>query len=321
MATKIGERIQMALSVGNHSAVEQLLATAKTEPQDAFALRDELQTLLAQQGHTLGPSTRALLESFLSAPAPGPSASIGPKKVLRLETDASWTPVVDDALFVDGIGIDDVTQGSMGSSHLFGQLEAIAATHPEAINQAIVDSGKDSLSVRFFEEQADAAMKQVQIQVVAPSGGQRQAKGPRLDLVEQAYCAWKGAAPAIASGGLQSSLYTSLTGRPARIVPTSEFTAEGILSIIEDGVARRQPMTATTFGHREGLNFDGTGVAPWSVYVVIGVKRDGPQTHVEVRPATTSTALAAPVVGPTDGVLKVRPNDFVRLYQGLCLGL
>ena len=69
------------------------------------------------------------------------------------EASGVYDYVSTGSLFVNGIAVTDIAQGSVGTCYLMAAFGAIANTSPQTIRDAIIDNGNGSYGVRVFVDE------------------------------------------------------------------------------------------------------------------------------------------------------------------------
>ena len=200
-------------------------------------------------------------------------------------------------LFVDGVSPKDVAQGSIGDCYLAAALGAIAASKPEAIEEAISKVGPRTWSVRFYKRiyGGKYAVQKVAVDADLPkkaAGSLAYAKGPHAgpargrelwpSLVEKAFAKWKGGYDDIGGGGLPGRVMEALLGEEYDSTYTA-WTPEDKLwqKILE--VGKGKPMSAYTHNDDKAYFDKKDKVVANHAYIVLGGEEEGGERTVRCR--------------------------------------
>jgi Calpain family cysteine protease len=314
--------------------VTALITEAKSQPITAET-KAALQQLLTQYGDKFNPIAKKDLATFLGsvsvtpAPAPATSTSIADPGVLtKHATNTTWKPVQGGQLFVDGVNFDDVVQGQIANCYMVGAFSAVAQANPDTIKNAFKENADGTVTVHFFEKQANGTMKPVDVTIdrdlpQSSWGGSLYAKSRDkqelwVGLLEKAYAQWKGDYNKVGNGGYPGEVIASLTGKSTTYSSNKCTDANTLFRNIQAGAANHKAMTSPTFGEDSGVDYSGTGVHAWHVYTVLGAVDEGGTKYVQLRNPWGSNEPGND--GKDDGIFKMKIADFQKLYQGVDIG-
>ncbi|MBI5548355.1 MAG: hypothetical protein HY901_31115 [Deltaproteobacteria bacterium] len=282
-----------------------------------------------------GPTRPTTLDSFeASTPAATERmrATLSPAPLLPGDTDvrpdpalppaqsaATYKPVANGRLFVDGAAPEDVIQGGLGDCFLLSAMSAVASADSDLLAKAIKDNGNGTYQVRLFAKQADGpvAPKTFRIDGDLPSAGgellfgkARQRNETWVPLLEKAYASTKAGYASISHGGKPGEALTALTGRPTtstRVLLTGKYKT---LELMKSAQERHAAMTANTYPSAKCLA--GLGLLTNHSYAVLGTEEEGGVSYVKLRNPWGFGEFGND--GKNDGVFRMNLDDFYRSF-------
>jgi hypothetical protein len=318
-------------------AITRALSDSRLDPAEATELikqlkeddvltgveRTLLQDLLARHGDRFEPEARRMVSSFLDGGTPltrgvvaDPHLSWDTRDPLELRTPRGAS------LYVDGVNFDDVVQNELGDCFLLASLSALAAVRPQAIEDAIVDHGDGTFTVRFYEKQRSGPPTAVEIRVDSDLPARRNgelAYGQGRDraelwpaLVEKAFATWKGGYSELSLGGIAGDALTALTGTEAEFYnPIQELESKDLWKLLQDAQQAGRPMVSGT-----GVTSE-EGLVPMHMYSVVSVREENGEKLITLRNPYGHQEPGAD--GKDDGVFELTLRQYRRHFEDLYL--
>lgn len=229
---------------------------------------------------------------------------------------------------------DQVAQGGLGDCYFAAALSAVlfadkAGTVAKDLIQPVLANGKAvSYMVTFY--QASGRKVRVEVDPDLPhsnksgdvyymSSTQNVAGYEEWapSLVEKAYAKWHRSYNAIGNGGAASDVIWALTGKNTR--DYSPKSASVVDAIEKAGKAGRA-QTACTFGDKDGVAYEGTGIHSDHCYTLRGVLRKSGKVYVQLRNPWGPWHDTEPNDdGVQDGVFDLELAKFQKLYADVSI--
>lgn len=339
-AEALKNRFMTALQSGGKvysREAKSIIALAKDGGGVTQSERRQLRELFVVHGDSFGPVAKKRMENFINNEIPGlliddpvvtngsgkkdladPAVQAEDKGKLKYQ----W---VDAKLFVNGADDDDVMQGYIGDCYLVAGFAAVAAHHPEVIENAIKDNKDGTYTVRFYESSWSGSARPVDVtidgQMPTNNGGMYYGKNREkgelwVGLLEKAYAQWKGGYDAIGQGGSAGDVMSALTGRRDDYLWISKSTNHSeIYRKIETAISSGKAVAAGTHGEDEEALYKGTGVYAHHAYSISGVSTENGVKYVHLRNPWGEVEPSGN--GPDDGHFKLDMQTFLKLYAGV----
>lgn len=236
-----------------------------------------------------------------------------------------WQPVVDGALYVDGISAADVVQGSAGTCFLLAPLAAIANVDPKLIRDAITQSDDGTFTVRFFERgkggKSTPIFRTVTAELPLLDGQDRvyaraaDSKELWPSIVEKAYADWKGGYQVI-DGGQSQNFIRELTGREAHGELLLFLTPKQVEAKLSAAIKANRPMTATTWpaGSNGGLKVLEVGLREGHEFTIMAFEKSNGVPSVTLRDPNGTTASTLPGADQGKGTVTLPLSKFIEVF-------
>ncbi|MEW8351192.1 MAG: C2 family cysteine protease [Candidatus Thiodiazotropha taylori] len=246
------------------------------------------------------------------------------------------TTRTDDQLFIDGISIDDVNQGSLGDCYLIATIASIAKTNPEFISNMIADNQDGTYTVRLYDAGhpryiiVDADLYRNDNGDPAYTHG----TNPREiwpAIIEKAYAKINGGYDDIVSGYPRAALL-ALTGNVPHWSSTSSISLDNMYSQMERALTTGRPVIASSLSSGDS-NYEQNGLAFRHAYSVTGVYTDtngqrwvnlrnpwgySTDQRVEYRSSSYNSNIYKPgdsIPDYYDGNFRMKIEDFQQLFR------
>ena len=230
----------------------------------------------------------------------------------------------------------DVRQGAIGDCYLAAALSAVLyADNDGRLREGLIrpvldrDGNPSVYAVRFYDAWGTPQDIEVDPDLVRSSSGNatymRSADSSRgseefaISLIEKAYASWHGSYEEIGNGGNSGDAMQAFTGSNSTWRTLKYLSDDSLLKSVATAAADNRPMTASTFGKDDGVDYEGTGVYAWHAYTLMGARKtDEDVVRVQLRNPWGSSEPAGN--GEDDGIFELDVDTFRTLYKGITLG-
>lgn len=287
-------------------------------------------------------------QGFVAGPA------ILPPELMNAQRTGGGDPIILESvvgpLFAGaGPSPDDIHQGATGDCYFLSTMSAVAATHPEVLQQMVKKNDDGTFTVTFKKPDgrggyADAPVTvddRVYSQAVTDSSGKTWGYTPLyatsnpfgspmhpvgtpdqeaavwVAIAEKAWATLNGGSfEAVGNGGQPNAVMEATMGRPAVQTSFDGLAPDRIFSSLQQAVNDRRPVTASTDTSAESVaNFTNTGLVHGHAYTVMGaVERDG-EKYVQLRNPWGHAEWGND--GTDDGRFEMKLSDFLTYFKSM----
>lgn len=216
-----------------------------------------------------------------------------PRKQPALTADSKKNGAVYEArpgtLVVNGMDVDDATQGQVGDCYFIASLASLAKVKPELLAKAVTANANGSYTVTFYERekgQKTPTPVQVTVDGTFPTrygrpeyAAARSSKELWPLVFEKAFAAWKGGFDAI-EGGMAATALEALTGVKPEFFPVGDgLDPKKVFKQLEAACGSGAAVVALS----KTWDPSERGIVADHAYSLLGVEERGGERYVTLR--------------------------------------